>query len=241
MTTAIPRQPTIGSIVIGIALFIVAFLAFLRLPDVVKFAGVALMYVPAKVGLVDMITPQEVIPFSLAENPSTVTFTSSGQYLLYLNNYDLLVIHDAVVASDSKPWLKIQSENLNTEVELALLSRGLAWYDTPFAPGRPVVSFRIDQPGEYKIIHPTRLDSASIVPDTTSGKEPLFTFWALVEVALLGGAIFYLFRARTASERQQRNRVRAENRARVEKSWKRIKQRADDKRHEEDGPYWKKQ
>jgi hypothetical protein len=240
MTTGLPKQPTISSIVLGIALVIVAFLAFLRLPDVVKFTGAALLYVPAKVGLIEMVMPQDVIPLPLADNPSSIIIPSPGQYLLYLDNYDLLVIHDAAVARNSKPWIKIQAETLDTEVEITLIGRGLVWYDTPFAPGRPVVSFKIDQPGVYRVVHPTRSDTANIVPDTITGKESLLTFLALAEIALIGGVVYYIIRKRTASKRQQRISMQAQNRARVEDNWKRIRKRAEEKRKGEDQPYWKK-
>ena len=240
MTTALPKQPTISSIVIGIALVIVAFLAFLRLPDIVKFTGAILLYVPAKVGLIEMVTPKDVIPLPLADNPSSIKIPSPGQYLLYLNNYDLLVIHDASVARNSKSWIKIQAENLDTEVEITLIGRGLAWYDTPFAPGRPVVSFKIDQPGTYQVVHPTRSDIANVVPDTITGKESLLTFLALVEIALTGGIVYHIVRKRTASKRQQRINLQAQNRARVEDNWRRIRKKAEEKRKEEDQPYWKK-
>ena len=240
MTTGLPKQPTFGSIVLGIALFIIVFLAFLRLPDVVKFTGAALMYVPAKMGLIDMVKPQDVIPLPLAENPSSVTIPSPGQYVLYLNNYDLLVVHDAIVAGDSKPWIKIQSEDLGSEVKITLIGRGLTWYDTPFAAGRPVVSFKIEEPGTYRVTHPARPDTAYLVPDTLTGKESRITFWVLAELALIGGVTFYIIRKRTATRREQRIKTRAENRARVEATRKRIEKGTEEKQKDEDQPYWKR-
>lgn len=240
MTTGLPKQPTIGSIVLGIGLFIVALLAFLRLPDVVKYTGTALMYVPAKIGLIHMVMPRDVIPMSLAENPSSVTISSPGRYILYVNNYDLLVIHDAVVEGNSHSWITIQSENLGTEVAITLIKRGLAWYDTPFAPGRPVISFEIDQPGTYQFAHPARPDIAHIVPDTLTGRESRITFWVLTEIALIGGVIIYIVRKRTTSRRQLRSTILAQNRARVEEARKRVEKRTEERRREEDQPYWKK-
>lgn len=240
MTTGLPKQPSIVQIVTGIGLVILAFLAFLRLPDVVKFTGAALMYVPAKIGLIDMVMPEEVVPLPLTENPSLISISSPGQYLLYLDNHDLLVIHDAVVEGDSHPWLKIQPENHESEVDLTLIDRGLAWYDTPFASGRPVVTFTIDQPGTYRITHPARPDTAYVAPDTITGKETQITFWVLAEIALIAGAIFYVARKRSAPKRKQRIEMRAQNRARVEAARKRVEKQAEEKRKEEDLPYWKK-
>ena len=240
MTAGLPEQPTFRSIFLGIALFIIALLAFFRIADVVKYTGTVLMYVPSRLGLIDMVMPEDVIPLPLNENPSAITIPSPGQYVMYLNNYSLLVVHDAVVASDAKPWMKLQSEDIGTQVELTLIGRGLTWYDTPFARGRPVVKFTIDQPGSYQFIHPTRQDSIYLVPDTLTGKESIITFWVLLEVAMIGGLVFYIFRKRTASLREKRIKTQAENRARVEDTWERIERQKKEKQREDDQPYWKK-
>jgi len=240
MTTGLPEQPTFRSIFLGIALFIIALLAFIKIADVVKYTGTVLMYVPSRLGLIDMVMPKDVIPLPLEENPSLITIPSPGQYVMYLNNYDMLVVHDAVVASDAKPWMKLQSEDLSIQVELTLIGRGLTWYDTPFARGRPVVTFKIDQPGTYQFTHPARQDTMYLVPDTMTGKESLITFWVLAEIAFIGGVVFYIFRRRTASLREKRIKIQAQNRARVEDTWERIERQKEEKRRDEDQPYWKK-
>ena len=238
--TGLPKQPTCLSIGMGISLFVLFFLAFFRIPDIVKYAGAGLMYVPAKMGLINMVEPQDVIPMALAENPSLVTIPSPGRYIMYINDYDLLVVHDAVVEGNSHPWINIRSESLGTEVAVTLIGRGLAWYDTPFAPGRPVISFEIDQPGAYRFTHPTGPSIAHIVPDTLTGQESHIIFWVLAEVALLGGVVIYIMRKRTVSQRQHRNKILAQNRARVEDVRKRVEKRTEEKRREENQPYWKK-
>jgi len=240
MTTGLPKQPTIRSILFGIILFVVALLAFFRIPDVVKYTGAALMFVPSRLGLIGMVMPKDVIPLPLEKNPSLITISSPGQYVMYLNNYDMLVVHDAIAAGDSEPWMKLQSEELNTQIELTLIGRGLAWYDTPFARGRPVVRFTVDQPGTYQFTHPARKDYMYLVPDTVTGRESLITFWVLAEIALVGGVVFYIVRRRTQSAREKRIKTQAEKRARVEDTWKRIEKRKEEKQREEDRPYWKK-
>lgn len=237
----LPKQPTFRSIALGIFFFVVALVAFLRIPDVIKFSGAAIMFVPAKLGLIDMPMPKDVVPLPLDQNPSEITFTSPGQYMMYLNIYDLLVVHDAVVAKDSDPWMKIQSEDLGTNIDLTFIGRGLAWYDTPFASGRPVVSFTIDQPGTYQFIHPARpLHYIYLVPDTVTGNETWITFWMLAEIVLIVGVVIYIVRKRTATRRQQQVNIQAQNRARVESTWKNIEERKKDKQREEDQPHWKK-
>ena len=70
-------------VVLGIALLILAILAFVRIPDIVKYAGTALMYVPAKLGVIDMVMPKDVVALPIDKNPSSITFPSSGKYALY--------------------------------------------------------------------------------------------------------------------------------------------------------------
>ena len=241
MTTGLPKQPTIRSIVLGIALLILLIFAFFKIPDIVKYAGTALMFVPHKLGLIEMVTPEEVIPVPIAENPSSITFPSAGQYALYTDNYNLLVVHDAVIAaSAAEPWIKIQSEELDARVEPIMIERGLVWYDTPFARGRPVFTFHVDQPGTYQFAHPAHRDFMYLVPDRVTGKETLITFWVLVEVALIAGIIFYTRHRRTASAREKRVKTLSDNRARVEETWKRIEKQKEEKQRDEDRPYWKK-
>lgn len=236
----LPKQPTFQSIALGIFFFVIALVAFLRIPDVIKFSGAAIMYVPAKLGLIDMPMPKDIIPLPMDENPSEITFTSPGRYMMYLNIYDLLVVHDAVVAKDSDPWMKIQSEDLEN-IKLTMIGRGLAWYDTPFAPGRPVVTFTIEKPGTYQFIHPARpLQHMYLVPDTVTGEETWITFWMLAEIVLIVGVVIYIVRKRTATRRQQQVNIQAQNRARVENTWKNIEERKKDKQREDDQPHWKK-
>jgi hypothetical protein len=225
MTTGLPNQPTIRSIVLGIALLIIAILAFVRIPDIVKYAGTALMYVPAKLGIIEMVMPQDVIPLPIAKNPSSITFPSPGQYALYTNNYNLLVIHDAIIASESEPWAKIQSEELDAQVELTMIERGLAWYDTPFARGRPIFTFTVDQPGTYEFIHPARPDNMYLVPDVITGKEFFIGFVVFMEVVIVVGAVLFARRRQITTRRQKRKETLEQNRERVEQTWTKIKER----------------
>jgi hypothetical protein len=240
MTIGLPEKPTFRSIILGISIFVILLLAFIKISDVVKFGGTALMYIPAKLGLIDMVTPKEVIPLPLETNPSFFTVSSPGQYVMYLNNLDMLVVHDAVAAKGSDPWMNIQSEELGSQIKLTLIERGLSWYDTPFARGRPVVTFKIEQPGTYQFTHPVRQDYMYLVPDNVTGKETRIAFWVIVEIALIGGVAFYIYRRRTESARKRRSKILAENRARVEDTWKGIEERRKQRQIDEDKPYWKK-
>ena len=234
--TSLPKQPTIRSIVLGIALVILAILAFIRIPDIVKYAGTVLMYVPAKLRVIDMVMPKDVVALPIDKNPSSITFPSPGKYALYTDNYNLLVIHDAVLGSKAEPWVKIQTENV--QVEMTMIERGLIWHDTPFARGRPIFSFTVSQPGTYEFIHPARPDNMYLVPDVTTGKEVYISFVIIMEVVIVVGAVLYARRRQIATSRRKRKEILEQNRERVEQTWTKIKDKQ--AKSEEKPSRWKK-
>jgi len=185
MTTGFPPSPTYRSIFGGIAVAILIVLCFMFLGSIVKYFGAAFTFIPAKLGLIQIATRAEVIPVDLTASPTLLTINKGGRYQLYTDNYDLLVINDAVVAADAKPWLKINPAGKDMEVSITLVERGLTIYDTPLVKGRPVASFVITEPGEYAIIHPTRPTTAYIVPDYTTGKENLIKFLIFAQILAL--------------------------------------------------------
>lgn len=176
--------PTFRSMFAGIAAAILLFLAFLNLPFLFKSAGAVLGFIPGKIGLIQVVKPEEVIAIDLSLSPSTIVLAQPGNYVLYTDNYDLLVINDAIVEADSESWLRIQAEN-NEEIPVTLISRGMAIYDSIHARGRPVATFTVESPGTYSMIHPTRYATASVIPNYTSGRENWITFLYIAQVALL--------------------------------------------------------
>ena len=220
MIAGLPKPPTCLSIGLGISLFILSFLALFRIPDIVKSTGLMLMFIPAKLGFIDVVMPLDVVPHSIDRNPSTITISEPGQYFFYTDNYDLLVINDAIAGTDAKPWLNMQSTESGVKVEVTMVERGLSIFDTPFAHGRPVLMFTIAEPGTYLMMHPTRPGNyLFLVPDLTTGKENLILFVIAVEVVLVGIVIIIMVRRRTASSRQLQKEMQANNRARVERTW----------------------
>ena len=196
-------SPTIRSIVAGIAAAVLLFLAFFNIPLLVKSVGAVLGFLPSTIGLMQVVRPEEVLTVDISRSPSMINITKPGDYLLYTNNYDLLVINDAVVEAESEPWLTIEAEN-QEEIPVHLISRGMAWYDTIHAKGRPVATFRIESPGAYLITHPPRYDIASIVPNYIVGHEKWITFIYLAELAIL---IFIIWDVRGAI-RERRKKAR---------------------------------
>jgi hypothetical protein len=193
-------QPTFRSILAGIAAAVLLLLAIFNIPLLVKSLGAVLGFLPSKVGLIQTVQPGDVMTVDISVSPSTINITKSGDYLIYTRNYDLLVINDAVVEAESEPWLKIESQD-EQEIPVHLISRGLGWYDTIYAKGRPVATFHIDAPGTYLITHPTRYDTASIVPDYTTGRESSIRFIYLAELAIV---IFLVWDIRGAIRERRR-------------------------------------
>jgi len=186
MTIGTPPPPTYRSIFGGIAVVVLLLMGFMFLGNIVKYVGATFTFIPAKLGLIQAVTRAELIPVDFSKSPTSFTIKKPGRYMLFTDNYDLLVINDAVLAANSKPWLKIRSvSNDNEEINITMIERGLTIYDTPLASGRPTVAFEITEPGEYTITHPTRPTSIYIVPDYVSGQEGLINFLILVQVVVL--------------------------------------------------------
>src|SRR5512143_1149971 len=100
-----PPSPTFRSIFGGIVIAILLFLALINLSTVLKYAGAVLGFLPSKIALIQVVKPQEVIPVDITTSPTVINFARSGSYMFYTDNYDLLVINDAVIEAGSKSWL----------------------------------------------------------------------------------------------------------------------------------------
>ena len=195
MTTVLPPQPAFRSIFGGIALVAISILAFLNIDKIVKFTGAILTFIPSKLGLIQVVFRDEVMPVDMHSTPTSLTFTNPGRILLYTDNYDLLVINDAILAAKAKPWINILSDS-GEPVQVRLIERGMAFYDTPLARGRPVASFEIAYPGDYTMMHPRRPINAYIVPDYTSGNEGTTSFIMWLEIGIVVVVILNFTRRR---------------------------------------------
>jgi hypothetical protein len=183
--------------VAGILLAALLCFAFFSLPSLVKYAGAVLTFVPAQLGLMDAVTPDEVMPVDMSASPTSLAFGKPGKYALFTDSYDLLVINDAVVAAQGKPWFRLVSES-EGEIEITLVQRGMALYDTPFAKGRPVAHFEIVEHGTYSMIHPARPTQAFVVPDYTFGSEAWIAFLMVLQGLILALLLWRWWRARQA-------------------------------------------
>jgi hypothetical protein len=195
MNGGLPPQPTFRSIFGGIALLVILILAFLNIDKIFKYIGATLTFIPSQLGLFQVVSRNEVMPVDIHSTPTSITFTKPGRYLLYTDDYDLLVVNDAIIAANIKPWINIQSES-GKPVQVSLIERGMAIYDTPLARGRPVASFEIVYPGVYIMAHPRKPVNIYILPDYLSGKEGKITFFICLEIVIVVLAIWYFTRRR---------------------------------------------
>jgi hypothetical protein len=195
MNGGLPPQPTFRSIFGGIALLVILILAFLNIDKIFKYIGATLTFIPSQLGLFKVVSRNEVMPVDIHSTPTSITFTKPGRYLLYTDDYDLLVVNDAIIAANIKPWINIQSES-GEPVQVSLIKRGMAIYDTPLARGRPVAGFEIVFPGVYSLAHPRKPVNIYIVPDYLSGKEGKITFFICLEIVIVVLAIWFFTRRR---------------------------------------------
>ena len=204
MTTGTPPQPTFRSIFAGIAIVLLIFLGFLSLSNLVKYVGAALTFIPGKLGLIHVVSSNEVMPVDMSTSPTKLTFTKPGRYSFFTDNYDLLVINDAIIESKGKPWLKIFTESKD-EIEITLIERGLAIFDTPLAKGRPAATFEITEPGMYTMNHPTRPMVAYIVPDYTTGRENWIVFLMISQIMVIVWIVRDIWASRNAKKNSDKN------------------------------------
>ena len=209
------RAPRIRDIAIGIVAFLIL-LGLIRSVSVwVKIVGMPFLYIPSKLGLVQMVSPEDVQVYHLTTTPGQVDFTGAGRYAVFTNDLDLLMINDLLIASDSPPWLTVTSQASGVSMPVSFVKRGLLPYDTPYAKGRPVLTIEISRPGVYLLTHPTRDALISFVPDYTTGKEGGIVAAYIIQLAIiLGvlGAVFYpRYQRRKAAQRAAQQQKRRES------------------------------
>ncbi|MCX6025190.1 MAG: hypothetical protein NTY23_02845 [Chloroflexi bacterium] len=189
MTSSSYRDPTIRNVILGILLFAVFLVAVCSLPQVVKTLGAGLLYLPSRLGLVEMVHRDQIQAIDMRSSPPQVDLPQARRYAVYTDDYDLLVMSDEILRIGAEPWLVVLSPGSHAELRLTGVERGLMPYDSPYAAGRPVFTFEVLEPGVHDLIFPRRAATFYILPDTTSGKERLILLAYAVEVAILGTAV----------------------------------------------------
>jgi hypothetical protein len=193
--------------ILGILLFVAFLLTICTLSEVTKFAGWPFLYLPSRLGILPQAERADTLALPLNKAPSTLEFTRTGRYAVYAIDYDLLQITDMLAEKDAEPWLRLQAPD-GQEIHLNYVRRGLRPYDTPFLQGRPIFSFKIDQPGVYTLIHPARPVSIGLTPDYTTGHEKLIVFLFVAQFAILAWPLFLFFRRQSRKQAAKIKEVR---------------------------------
>jgi hypothetical protein len=223
VATGYPKSPTLLSIFLGIIACIATLFFIGNLGTAVKWVGNVFLFLPSKVGLIQTVRANEVIPVDFSTNPSSVYFPKAGAYDLYTDNLDLLTITNSLNENE-RAWLEVIPAEGQETPQVLFFERGLYPYDTPYAKGRPIYYLYLEQPGYYLITHPTRQDTVYFVPDYNTFNEAKLVAVYIVELSLIliptGTFAYRRWQARTAPVRLARQQRREE----VESYWR--KQRA---------------
>jgi hypothetical protein len=181
MTDQNYHPPRIRNVIIGAMAFVALVVLLWNLGEVVKRVGEVFLYIPAQLGLIRRVAPQEIIRM---DSPAVVETLQPGRYMVFGGGWG-----PALSTVSGEILINIQSQTTAEDIKIVRVQRGLRPYDTPLAEGRPMLEFEIPSAGLYEIVftgHPDDLDKAiEIVPDYTTGKDSVLWVAYSVQIALL--------------------------------------------------------
>jgi hypothetical protein len=212
------RPTTMRAIVIGVALLGLLCYVTWSLGSMVKVLGAPFLFLPDKLGIIHQVHRAEVISFQLSQSPMTVTL-AAGRYAVYVADIDLLTATDLLIEAGGPPWLAVKSLDTGQSQPVSFIRRGMAFYDTPLAPGRPIMSFAAPAAGRYQLTQAPRPMKAAIVPDYTSGHETLLLLIYVVQLAVILGVPALLYYRRHRDGWEMANALRAQRRVEADAFW----------------------
>lgn len=222
------RSSSFRSIFLGIAIFFVLLCAFLLLPDLIKIIGYPFLWIPDCLNIIAVPDAGDVQKFDLAVSDQTVDFAQPGNYVVYTGDTDLLLTNDSLAEKNSAPWLLLQREG--ETITPQYVRRGLMPFDSPFAKGRPVLTFQITAPGRYTLTYPHRQVIIAILPDSVSGHEGLFWMIYSIELALIGYAAWKITGRRRGKRQARIKEIDGLKRIQGDDFWKAEMERKNRKR-----------
>jgi hypothetical protein len=184
------------------------------------------MVIPSALGIVQRVSSQEVLTYDLSKSPTDVGIGRPGRYAVYAYDYDLLTTSDQLDQSMGEPWITLKSQTTGEAVPVTFVSRGMRAYDTPLAKGRPVLSFVINRPGVYVMLHPAKPATISIVRDYVTGKERTITLAFLAQTAVVVIPLMFLSTRRYLVRRSARKAAQRQRRAESDAFWREQAQRS---------------
>jgi hypothetical protein len=226
------RPSSFRSLLVAILVLTATLLALWQLSDIVKLLGAPLLYLPAQLGLVEQVSHAEVHVIDPFEaSPRLLIVSQPGRYAVYTGDVQLLERTNALVDHQEAPWLAVKSAEGHTSIAVAFVERGLRPYDTPLAEGRPIFTFVVDTPGRYTLDLPERDGIITVVPDYTTGKEPIIWLVMLLQLGVMGtivGVVVYIRTEPMRLRRQQQAAIDAQRQEQGEAFWQSEIQRSKD-------------
>lgn len=187
------HPPLIRNIILGILIFIFGLVVLGHLGEFVKSIGYLFYFPLDKLGLLEQVTKEEVQVVDMSISNQMVEFNIAGRYAFYTSNLDLLLINDAILESNGKPWMKIDNLQNGENINVDFIQRGLMIYDTPFAKGRPILTFFIPDAGKYRIQNATQPGAVGyFVRDYITGNESKYIILLFSEIFLVCLPIVWL-------------------------------------------------
>ena len=179
------RPPSFGQIGLGIAVFLLVLALIWTIPSTLKPVGNLFLAIPQRLGLVQPVTPAELIAIDLSQpSPASFEIAQPGRYAIFTDDYELLLL-DVESGQTTPPWLKMRSLATGQTVDLRRVERGARPYDSRLVAGRPIFAFEVAAPGRYGITYPSRPAVVTVAPDYTTGKETLLFVAYAVQLAVL--------------------------------------------------------
>ncbi len=219
------RPATVRAILTGVIALMLLCVFSWSLGAVIKWVGAPFLLLPDALGLARQVQRQEIMPFDLNVSPNAVTLPAAGRYAIYIGAVEVLEVTDQIMASGADPWLSVKSLANGRAQPVEFIRRGMAPFDTPFAPGRPVMTFTVPAAGRYELTHMRRLATAAIVPDYVTGQESLLWTLYAVQLALVVGVPALLYYQRHRDEWEMAAQLKARRRAEVDAFWERQRSR----------------
>lgn len=221
------KPPGFLAIVGGVILFVIMIGLVCSISTTVKVLGYGLLYLPSRLGLLDVPRPEDIQRLDLISTPVDAYF-EPGTYEVFTSNYELLSISMQLEDTTSTTWFHVASATTGDPNKVDFVLRGLMPYDTPFAEGRPVLRFTINDPGLYRLSFPTPpATSLYFVPDTTTGKEWLIWLTYLAEVGLILGVPGWFYIRGWRRDAEELAEMRRALRARADSFWEQENARQD--------------
>lgn len=216
---------------IGAAIFIViVFVVLARSVEIAKIVGYPFLLIPDMLGLVERVAREDVQEVRIR----SVEITNPGRYAIYTTDVDWFFAK----VNAEKPWLSLTESETGKQAVVAFVERGPRPYDTPFAKGKPIFTFKVETPGVYQISWSLSgidweasggsefISQGSdgqtvifIVPDYTTGHETTLTLAYVLQIAVIVGPPGIVYYRRYQVRRKSWKALQEEKRRQSDKFW----------------------